>query len=523
MDDRIAADLAAARIGDLGFDAGAEVVTVLVGLERHLDFAAPLGVEPQLAFEPLIAAVEVAAAFFTTLGAVVPAQRRVIALHADHVTNLGVGDRLSEVVARLDRCHRRVALDDEARLGRDDDLELGAAILLDLETAGRLVLAARDANAVVAERRRAWHGERRVDRAEPVNGRRLPEHDLFIGVGDADLRVRSIERQQRVLCPPAQHRFDVYLMPWAVNRLVGIDVADHLALWLAGVPAAGRRHRHLIAAADDADDVFGLVAGEADLEDAVGRGLSVPDRLLAGQHLHVATRSRLARETVTGEHQQLARRQLGHEAEVRDDDDRVGTEQAGHGLDEVDARLLPDVERHAAVLRIAVVGQHLAPRGDELIGVEQRHLRERRLIEHDALGNLGLIAGSAADLAVFGTDLPAEEAANRAPALGLPVGDSLDPAPLLRDGALHAAELMGIAETGEERERIADTIDAEIELRQVPVGEVEGRIVARRVDLAARQRERWIGRLLAFAARWLCCGVRREQQTESQGDRDAHA
>ena len=59
-------------------------------------------------------------------------------------------------------------------------------------------------------------------------------------------------------------------------------------------------------------------------------------------------------------------------------DDGVGAQAGGDGLDEVDAGL-GDVERDAAHLGVAVIGQQLAPRGDQLIGVEQRHLRERCL------------------------------------------------------------------------------------------------------------------------------------------------
>ena len=118
-----------------------------------------VGVEPHVPCCGLVVAVPIAA--LAALEVVVPSQRRVIRLLVHDPAQLAVGDRLAEVVARLHRDHGLAALHDEARGRRDDHLELRLAILLHLEAAGRLRVAALDRGSVVAERRGGRHRERR--------------------------------------------------------------------------------------------------------------------------------------------------------------------------------------------------------------------------------------------------------------------------------------------------------------------------------------------------------------------------
>ena len=76
--------------------------------------------------------------------------------------------------------------------------------------------------------------------------------------------------------------------------------------------------------------------------------------------------------------------------DVRHDHDRVGAQQIVDGFDDVDAGLL-EIDRHAPHFGVAIIGQQLAPRRDDLIGIEQRHLRKRVGVEDHALCDFRLV------------------------------------------------------------------------------------------------------------------------------------
>ena len=119
--------------------------------------------------------------------------------------------------------------------------------------------------------------------------------------------------------------------------------------------------------------------GQRHCHDAVGTGLAAADNLLIDEHLHVAARVRFAAVPVGGKHQHLTWRRLGDQPDVGHHHDGVGAQQilTRPRRDRRPARVI--VEWHAPVLRIAQIGQQLAPGRDQLVGIEQRHLRERRL------------------------------------------------------------------------------------------------------------------------------------------------
>jgi hypothetical protein len=212
-------------------------------------------------------------------------------------------------------------------------------------------------------------------------------------------------------------------------------------MWLARKPSTGVSCRDLIVTTGDRDDVFGFGFGKLQHEHAIGVCLTAADRLLIREYLHIASGLRFTAEAIRGKHHELAGRDLRDEAHVRHDDNRVGAKHASDCFDEVHAGLL-DVQRNAPEFRIAVVGQQLAPGCNELIGVEERHLRKRRLIQHDALRDLLPIARGATLDAIVPADLIAKEAADFPTLTGLPVCQPFDPAALLGNGALLAAQLM---------------------------------------------------------------------------------
>ena len=179
------------------------------------------------------------------------------------------------------------------------------------------------------------------------------------------------------------------------------------------------------------------------------------DGLLRHDHANGAIGRGLAGEAIRGEEQHLARRGLGDQADVRHDHDRVGAQQVVDGFDDVDAGLL-EVDRHAPHFGIAMVRQQLAPRRHDLIGIEQRHLREGVGVEHDTLGDFGLVAGGAPGDAIRLTGLRAREALHRLPLARASsrraARSSVRSCSTL---GFARAELMRIVEPVEEGERIA--------------------------------------------------------------------
>ena len=77
---------------------------------------------------------------------------------------------------------------------------------------------------------------------------------------------------------------------------------------------------------------------------------------------------------------------------------------------------------------------------------------------------------------------------------------------------------MRIVEAREERERIADLVDAEIELRDAAEGQIEIRRVARREDFARRQRK---GRAASVVLR--LSADRQRQNARKQTSREQKA
>ncbi len=407
---------------------------------------------------------------------------------------------MPEVVLRLDAGDHVVFLHDEPRGGRDDHFELGPSILLHLERAGRGVVPRGEAHTVLTQRRSARKCKRRVDGAELIYLERLTEHNFVVGINRGELEIGSIERLQRVSLAPANDPFDVNRVTGPVDRLVGVDVADQLALRLAEEIGARIRGGDLPAAVRERHEILVLFVRESRVEHTVSARRSTRDRLLIGEHLHVAAALRFAGQPIGGEDEHLTGRDLRDNADVRDDDDGVGAQKARYRFDDVDTRLL-DLDGHTAHVGIAIVGQQLAPGGNELIGVEQRHLRKGRAVERYPLRDLLCVARAAALGAILVRHLIAEKLANAAAILPLPVGDALDAASLRRDRHVLTAELMRIAKAAEELDRISHPVDAEIQLSQMAEGEVERRTVLRSEDLAARQAERRSGLWFGVALR----------------------
>ena len=305
MHDRVARHLAVGRVGDLGLDACAEVAPVLVHSKRHTDLGLALRIQSQCALRGLVVPIPVAA--LTTLEPIVPPQGGVVRLLVYDPVQLTVGDRLAEVIARLNRDHGVAALARKARGRRHDDFKLGLAILLHLEAAGGLQVTALHAQGVDAECRRRRHREAGIHRAERIH-RDLPaEDDLVVGIRGDDFHCWPVELRQRVVMPPSQHGLQVDRVAGPIDGLVGVDEAGQFACRLLQRPRAGIGRRHLLAAAGDADDVFHRLLGERRFEQAISRGRALGDGLLLHDHLDRALRDRFTSEAIGGEEQHLAR------------------------------------------------------------------------------------------------------------------------------------------------------------------------------------------------------------------------
>ena len=225
--DGVAGDLAAAGIGHLGLDAGAVVAEVLRFAHRNPQRRLAVGVEPDVALLRLLVTVEVGA--LVAVEALAPAERRVVGLLVHHPVQLPVGHGLAEVVAGLHRDHGPLTLHHEARRRRDHDLELRLAVLLHLERADRLRVAALNQQAIGAERAGGRHLERGRHRAERVDLQRLAEDHLVVVVAGDQLHLLPIERLQGIAVAPAEDGLGVDRLSGAIDRLVRVDVADQFA------------------------------------------------------------------------------------------------------------------------------------------------------------------------------------------------------------------------------------------------------------------------------------------------------
>ena len=110
--------------------------------------------------------------------------------------------------------------------------------------ADRLRVAALD-RAARSCRARRWPapGTLAEHRAEGVDLHRLAEDHLVVVVAGDQLHLRPIERRQRIVLAPAQHRLDVDGVAGPVDRLVGVDVADQLARRLLAATTSRDRWR----------------------------------------------------------------------------------------------------------------------------------------------------------------------------------------------------------------------------------------------------------------------------------------
>ena len=241
----------------------------------------------------------------------------------------------------------------------------------------RLQVAALHAKRVVAERggRPARGNEASTaPKASTFTWRR--KITLSLGSAATSSASGAVEARERVGLAPAQHRLDVHGVARTVDGLVGVDVARPAR---GPAPAATTRRDRwrpsVRRTAPRRPRLSGVSSGSA-----ASNRPSADVRPPATGFCRTMTRTSQSAagspvKRSAAKNSDLARRRLGDQADVRDDHDRVGAEQAAHRLDDVDAGLL-QVDRYAAHLGVAVVGQQLAPRRHELAGVEQRHLRE---------------------------------------------------------------------------------------------------------------------------------------------------
>ena len=278
------------------------------------------------------------------------------------------------------------------------------------------------------------------------------------------------------------------------------------------MPRARIGDRHVIAAAREDEHGVGLRLLERGQQRPVGRGRAARDDRLVGDGVDLTVGARLAGEAVRGVDQDLSGRDLGHEAEIRDDHDRGGAQTVEHRLDEVDAGLL-EIERDAPGVGLAKRRQHLAPRRDDLRRVEERHLREGRGADGPAKLYFLAVEPLAAAGAVLVAELGAHEHPDPVAPGGLPRGDALDPRLFFRHEGFRTAERVRVLQTGEERRRVLDPVHPEIQMADLHEAEVDGRGVARGEDLAARQRERRLARVVLGGG-----GERWQQKDRRHGD-----
>ena len=469
-DRRRTGDLATAGVPDAGFHMRGVVLTVVVHAQRHRHLRFAAVVQSCSSFECRVASVAQEAVSRFLVSARLEPLRREVRLTMQHVGDRGARDRLTEVVASRNRQHRLAALALERGRRCHRHIELRLAVLLHLERARRCVVATRDSNGVVAEAGRQRDREGAVHRAEFVNGLLLADEHLVDAVDDGHFDWRVAERHESAVFAPTQHALVVHDVSWPIDGTIGIGVSHECARGLANRERARVRRGNLSLAISDGHEAVRLRHADLRLKGAVLDGRALSHGLLIRQHSNAAAIQRVAAEPVRGKDQQLARRRLRDEPDVRHDHDRVGAQGWIHGLDDVDARCL-DVQRDASVLGVAHWRQQFTPRGDELRGIQQRDLREavdvERLPEHDLL----LVVLLVSHVSILGAELSSKEPAHLASSFGFPRGNPFQPRPLLFDDGFFAAEFVRIAQLLEEGKGVVDEVDAEVQMVHAAVRE----------------------------------------------------
>ena len=203
---------------------------------------------------------------------------------------------------------------------------------------------------------------------------------------------------------PVRHRRIALALTTWPGRYTGRSVktwatSSRARVGLQAIRRRRARHR-LIAAAGHGDQVVRRDVTERQHREPTRVGRRGAEHDLVGDRRHRASGHGLALRAIDQVREHRAWRDLGDERDVGDHEDRVGELRAGDGLDEVDAGLL-HLDRDAAHVGVSQPGQDLAPRGDDLLVVEQRHLCVGGETELHATLHGGLVGTGAALRAIL--------------------------------------------------------------------------------------------------------------------------
>ena len=216
------------------------------------------------------------------------------------------------------------------------------------------MLAALHAQRVAAQGPRGRHGERQRHGTELIHRQLPPDDDLVVGIAGHQFDRGGIERTEGVLLAPPEDALHVQRLARAVDRFVGVQVADQLARRGAQGIGPGVGDGNGLAAARQAEQLVDI-PGQRRSPRAVRLCGARRDGLAAHHGLHLAAGHRLAGEPVGRKQQQLSGRRLRDQANVRHHHDGVGPQPIVRSLDQIQPGRVYR-QRDATELGVAVIG-----------------------------------------------------------------------------------------------------------------------------------------------------------------------
>ncbi|MCG3160586.1 MAG: hypothetical protein JMDDDDMK_01655 [Acidobacteria bacterium] len=264
-----------------------------------------------------------------------------------------------------------------------------------------------------------------------------------------------------------------------------------------------------------------LIFTDRHFEHAIAVGLARSDALPALDDLDFDAGARFARFAVNRVNQHLAVpiRVVGclvDHRQVGDDGDGVSAQIAVDGFDQINARLAFAERDHPRVVFVLGRRQHLPPRTDKLVGIEQRHARVIGHVQRQLLARTEFVVERGAR---FAAQLAAKIILDRASDGHFERTEVFQSRRLALDGRGHfshvvsvfLAHLVRAVELFEKPERVSDLINAEVERSDSLIADVDARVLAcavsaigrklkARLDCRAWLRTRGCGRRRSFSA-----------------------
>ena len=243
--------------------------------------------------------------------------------------NLGMGNRLAEIIARVDGRLNGLALQHARGLGGHLHLILRLLVVLDGKVRAFDVGFARLHRDVVETEL----GVRR-NCIVPVRGPHVREFhgllpDRLIGLRIAQLELQfALDGDLITVDSLRPHdRLEMNCVPWPVNRAVGVGIAfQRLVGIVTQVPRAGRVDCELAGAGGEHRDAGLLAGSDWGIDQSLRIGLPGEDFFPVNPHANLGAGNWITAAAVDNEAHEPAWRSFRNDAHIGDDDDGVGAQ-----------------------------------------------------------------------------------------------------------------------------------------------------------------------------------------------------